>query len=212
MKCTSGRAGARRSCYDRYGYRAHSNGRVPQVASSSVVDASNITARRFASSCHGGDRLIPASCANAGNATSSPATSLPVGSHHRLSALSICSASRLASASQQIEACGMSANKSQRQLATNALASMVAAYPEWQLVVTCRNCCACRRRVSDCGNCPARTVPMATMPGRVTVSALLGRLRCRDCRARPDRVWLHLPDPVEWRRRTLLIRGRGNTA
>lgn len=124
-------------------------------------------------------------------------------------ALPICSVLRLASARQEIEACGMSANKSQRQLASSALASMVAAYPEWHLVATCRQCCACRTRLFDCGRCPARTLPMVAMPGGITVSALLRRLHCRTCGAKPDRVWLHLPDPVEWRRRTLPIRGRG---
>ena len=111
-----------------------------------------------------------------------------------------------------MDACGMGANISKQRLVCEALSAMVAAYPGWHLVVTCRQCCGCIRRLRDCGNCPARTLPMAAMPPGITVRHLLDRLRCRECRARPDRVWLCWPDKLDWRRRTLCVKGRGSMA
>ena len=103
----------------------------------------------------------------------------------------------------------MSANTSQRQLQNIVLGSDVADFATWRLVVTCRGCCACRTRVSDCGRCPASAVPVSRLPPGITFATVVRRMRCARCGSRADRVFLdNLAS--DWRRRVIRVWGRGS--
>lgn len=92
----------------------------------------------------------------------------------------------------------MRANTSQRRLQSIVLGSDVADYATWRMIVTCRGCCACRGRVSDCGRCPASAVPVSRLPAGITFATVLHRLRCARCGSRADRVLLDNQAP-DWR-------------
>ena len=105
----------------------------------------------------------------------------------------------------------MSANTSQSQVQNIVLGSDVADFATWQLVVTCRGCCTCRTRVSDCGRCPASTLPVSRLPPGITFATVVRRLRCARCGSRADRVFLDNLAP-DWRRRVIRVWGRGSYA
>ena len=85
----------------------------------------------------------------------------------------------------------------------------MAQFAGWRMVVTCRGCCACRTRVSDCGRCPASVVPVSRLPSGITFATVLHRLRCAKCGSRADRVLLDNLAP-DWRRRVIRVWGRGS--
>ncbi len=102
----------------------------------------------------------------------------------------------------------MSANISQRRLQSIVLASSVADFATWRLVVTCRGCCNCRTRLSACGKCPASAMATSHLPPDATFATVLHRLRCAKCGSRADRVLLDNQAP-DWQRRVIRIWGRG---
>ena len=102
----------------------------------------------------------------------------------------------------------MGANISESKLRSSVLGSDVADYASWRLVATCRSCCTCQDRVSDCGKCPARAVPVSRLPPGITFATVLHRLRCAKCGSRADRVLLDNQAPA-WQRRVIRIWGRG---
>lgn len=103
----------------------------------------------------------------------------------------------------------MSANTSQRQVQNIVLGSDVADFAAWQLVVTCRGCCTCRTRVSDCGRCPASTVPVSRLSPGITLATVVRRLRCARCGGRADRVFLDNL-ALDWQRCVIRVWGRGS--
>ena len=105
----------------------------------------------------------------------------------------------------------MSANTSQRQVQNIVLGYDVADFPTWRLVVTCRGCCTCRTRVSDCGRCPASTLSVSHLPPGITFATVLRRLRCARCGSRADRVLLD-NDAPGWQRHVIRVWGRGSHA
>lgn len=102
----------------------------------------------------------------------------------------------------------MGANISEGKLRRIVIGSDVADFASWRLVATCRGCCTCRRRVSDCGKCPARAVPVSRLPPGITFATVLHRLRCARYGSRADRVLLDNQAP-DWRRRVIRLWGRG---
>lgn len=102
----------------------------------------------------------------------------------------------------------MGANISQRRLQSIVLASSVADFATWRLVVTCRGCCNCRLRLSDCGKCPARAVPVSRLPPGITFATVLRRLRCAKCGSGADRAFLDNEAPG-WGRRIVRVWGQG---
>ena len=114
----------------------------------------------------------------------------------------------LAPGGQEIEPCPTDANISEGKLRSIIIGSDVADCASWRLVATCRGCCTCRTRVSDCGKCPARAVPVSCLPAGVTFATVLHRLRCARCRSQADRVLLDNQAP-DWQRRIIRRWGRG---
>ena len=84
----------------------------------------------------------------------------------------------------------------------------MADYASWRLVATCRGCCTCRRRVSDCGKCPASAMAASHLPPDTTFATVLRRLRCAKCGSGADRAFLDNEAPG-WRRRIVRVWGQG---
>ena len=105
----------------------------------------------------------------------------------------------------------MAANVSQSLVRSMVLASPAGDFATWRMIVTCRGCCTCRLRVTDCGRCPASVIPMSRLPPAATVARALQRLRCARCGSRADRELLD-NDAPGWRRRSSRLWGRGSHA
>ena len=102
----------------------------------------------------------------------------------------------------------MSANTSQRQLQNIVLGSDVADFATWRLVATCRSCCICRTRKSNCGRYPASAIPVSRLPPGIIFATVLRRLRCARCGSQAGRVLLDNQAP-DWRWRVIRAWGRG---
>ena len=98
----------------------------------------------------------------------------------------------------------MSANTSQRQLQNIVLGSDVADFATWRLVATCRSCCICRTRKSNCGRYPASAIPVSRLPHGITFATVVCRLRCAGCGSQADRVFLDNLAP-DWRRGVIRV-------
>ena len=105
----------------------------------------------------------------------------------------------------------MSASTSQCQLQEIVLGSDVADFATWRLVATCRSCCICRTRKSNCGRYPASAIPVSRLPPGITFATVLRRLRCARCGSQADRVLLD-NQAREWRRRVIRVWGLGSHA
>jgi len=102
----------------------------------------------------------------------------------------------------------MGANISESKLRRIVIGADVADFASWRLVAACRGCCTCRTRITDCGKCSARAVPVSCLPADLTFATVLHRLRCARCGSRADRVLLDNQAP-DWQRRVIRIWGRG---
>ena len=98
----------------------------------------------------------------------------------------------------------MGANISEGKLRSIVTGCDVADDAGWRLVTTCRGCCACQSRISNCGRCLAHAFSVSRLPPGTTLATVVRRLRCAGCGSQADRVFLDNLAP-DWRRRIIRV-------